>query len=98
MPNLSIKNVPNAVVEKLRQRAAANHRSLQEELMALVCRAADEMQGDTAKAQDANLSPHAPETVTRTIEEIAAEHRSRWAEPSDGPRGVDIIRADRDAR
>ena len=40
MPNLSIKNVPEAIVEKLRQRAAANHRSLQGELMLLVCAAA----------------------------------------------------------
>ncbi len=42
MPNLSIKNVPEPVVERLRQRAAANHRSLQGELMALVCRVAEE--------------------------------------------------------
>ena len=36
MPNLSIKNVPADVVSKLHERAAANHRSLQGELMALV--------------------------------------------------------------
>jgi plasmid stability protein len=34
MPNLSIKNVLEALAEKLRQRAAAHHRSLQSELMA----------------------------------------------------------------
>lgn len=98
MPNLSIKNVPDAVVEKLRQRAAANHRSLQGELMALVCGAVDETRADTAKAQDAHLAARGAETGTRTIEEVAAEHRSRWADPFDGPRGVDIIRTDRDAR
>ena len=38
MPNLLIKNVPDAVVERLRARATANHRSLQGELMALVHR------------------------------------------------------------
>ena len=36
MPNLSIKDVPEAVAEALRQRAAKNHRSLQGELMAIV--------------------------------------------------------------
>ena len=34
--SLSIKAVPDALVEKLRRRAAGNHRSLQRELMAIV--------------------------------------------------------------
>ncbi len=34
--NLSVKNVPDKLAEKLRQRAEANHRSLQGELMALL--------------------------------------------------------------
>lgn len=34
--NLSIKNVPDALAEKLRKRAEGNHRSLQGELMALL--------------------------------------------------------------
>ncbi len=34
--NLSIKNAPEAMVVKLRERAARNHRSLQGELMAIV--------------------------------------------------------------
>ncbi len=34
--NLSIKNVPDQVAEKLRQRAARHHRSLQGELMAIL--------------------------------------------------------------
>ncbi len=34
--NLSIKNVPDEVVVKLRQRAKTNHRSLQGELLALI--------------------------------------------------------------
>jgi plasmid stability protein len=34
--NLSIKNAPDAVVERLRQRAKRNHRSLQGELMAII--------------------------------------------------------------
>ncbi len=41
--SLSIKNVPDAVVERLRARAARNRRSLQGELLDLIERAADEL-------------------------------------------------------
>ncbi len=41
MPNLSIKNVPENVVARLRARARANHRSLQGELLDPACRAAE---------------------------------------------------------
>jgi antitoxin FitA len=34
--NLSIKNVPEALAERLRRRAAARHRSLQGELLAIL--------------------------------------------------------------
>jgi antitoxin FitA len=34
--NLSIKSVPDALVEKLRKRAEKNHRSLQGELMVIL--------------------------------------------------------------
>ena len=34
--NLSIKNAPDDVVRRLRERAARNHRSLQGELMAII--------------------------------------------------------------
>ena len=36
MPDLSIKNAPNDVVERLRKRAERNHRSLQGELLAII--------------------------------------------------------------
>lgn len=90
MPNLSIKNVPDDVVARLRERAAANHRSLQGELMALVCRASER----------ASLAlPRQAGRGTKTIEEIAAAHRERFKSPADqGERAVDMIRADRDAR
>ena len=42
MPNLSVKDVPEALAERLRQRAARNHRSLQGELMAIIEQAANE--------------------------------------------------------
>ncbi|HZZ87880.1 MAG TPA: Arc family DNA-binding protein [Caulobacteraceae bacterium] len=41
--NLSIKNAPDHVVERLRRRAERHHRSLQGELMAII-EAATEMQ------------------------------------------------------
>lgn len=34
--NLSIKNAPDRIVERLKQRAERNHRSLQGELMAII--------------------------------------------------------------
>jgi plasmid stability protein len=34
--NLSIKNAPDDLVQRLRERAARNHRSLQGELMAII--------------------------------------------------------------
>lgn len=41
MPNLSVKDVPEAWAQALRERAARNHRSLQGELMALIQRAVE---------------------------------------------------------
>jgi plasmid stability protein len=42
--NLSIKNAPDEVVERLRRRAAKNHRSLQGELMAIIEAASETME------------------------------------------------------
>lgn len=100
MPNLSIKDVPEALAESLRQRAARNHRSLQGELMAIIERAADDMAADI---QPVGLpSPTQRGTARRggkTIEQIAHEHRLRFPEPiHGGPLAVDIIREDRDSR
>ena len=48
MSNLSIKDVPEAWAESLRQRAARNHRSLQGELMAIIEQAVREGAAPTA--------------------------------------------------
>lgn len=91
MPSLSIKDVPEPLLDALRRRAARNHRSLQGELMALIAQAAEEPAGQTA----ASAEPARP----KTIEQIAAEHRARWPKPfKTGPRAADIIRAERDGR
>ena len=98
MPNLSIKNVPDRLLTKLRERAVRHHRSIQGELMALLS-AAVESPGSPAPSAAANDAPAARRGGSRRIEEIAAEHRARWKKPfKQGPRAVDMIRADRDAR
>lgn len=110
MANLSVKDVPEHLAERLRQRAARNHRSLQGELMAIIEQAVHETgAAATAPALPVALSVDGSDVgpgrrpVTRrgskSIEQIAAEHRARFPQPiGSGPRAVDIIRADRDAR
>jgi plasmid stability protein len=98
MPTLSIKNVPADLLSKLRVRAAQHHRSIQGELMALLIAAVEPA---AARAESPATDEHARfrPTGTRSVEEIAAEHRKRWKKPFDqGPFGTDIIRSDRDAR
>jgi plasmid stability protein len=94
MTNLSIKNVPEHVVAKLRQRAADHHRSLQGELLDLICRSTEE-------------DVHEPTSIERegepsgwsSIEEVAAEVKSSQRKVTTTvPLAVDIIRRDRDAR
>ena len=94
MHTLSIKNVPAAVLKKLRQRAKENNRSLQGELLFIVNEASKEV-------------PHSrpgavldrSRTGTKTVAQIAAEVRARYPQPDTStPSGVDIIRAARDAR
>jgi plasmid stability protein len=89
--NLSIKGVPEALAQKLRERAARNHRSLQGELMAIIEEAASEGQGAAPLT--------VPARGMRRIEDIAAELRQRYPAPhADIPRGTDLIREDRDSR
>ena len=86
--NLSIKDVPDDVAERLRQRAARNHRSLQGELMAIVEQAAHEGVAAAALRQ--------PPVARMTVEEVAAVARKRF--PGGSPSSVDIIRRMRDTR
>jgi len=97
MPNLSIKNVPDSLLERLRERAARHHRSIQAEIMALLGAAVEPPA--MAELSAAAEPPKLRRSGTRRIEEIAAEHRTRWKKPfSQGPRAVDLIRSERDAR
>lgn len=92
--NLSIKGVPETLAERLRARAARNHRSLQGELMHIIETAAMQ-EGDAPTG--ALRSPM--QRGTKTIEQIAAEHSALYPKPFDRlPRAVDIVRKDRDSR
>lgn len=71
--SLSIKNVPDDVVERLRARAARNRRSLQGELLDLIERAADEL--PTISARDVyervrKLNLPAGESATDIIRDL----------------------------
>lgn len=91
MPNLSVKDVPEAWAEALRQRAARNHRSLQGELMAILEGAVG---GGAAAAK-----PIGQVQGWKTVAQIAAELRAKHPKPITGvSTGRDIIRAERDAR
>ncbi|MDE2095098.1 MAG: Arc family DNA-binding protein [Burkholderiales bacterium] len=96
--NLSIKGVPDTLAERLRERAERNHRSLQGELMLIIEQAAAQIEArprSPAALRDLDL----PRRGSKTIEQIAAEHRVRFPRPiSTGPLAADIVRADRDAR
>lgn len=98
MPTLSIKNVPDDLLDKLRERAAKHHRSIQGELMALLASAVGPA-ADVAEASAENEPRPIRRTGTRRIEEIAAEHRKHVKKPVNrGPSAVDLIRSERDAR
>jgi plasmid stability protein len=100
--NLSIKDVPDDLAQRLRERAARNHRSLQGELMVIIEQAAP-------ASPPASPAPTAPVATPlggqgtpgwKTIEQIVAERAQRppLNFSPNLPRGVDIIRGDRDSR
>jgi plasmid stability protein len=86
--NLSVKNVPDALADKLRARAERNRRSLQREMLSILEAAVDE------RAPTALLPPAPPRTLS--IEEVAA--RARELFPHGTASSVAWIRAMRDSR
>ncbi len=96
--NLSIKGVPVDLAQRLRARAARNHRSLQRELMAII-EAAAQSAGAASPTVSAGSARRKPPEATRPIGEIIDSLRARFPDPPvDAPLGVDIIRAARDER
>jgi plasmid stability protein len=68
MPNISVKNVPDELVEKLRRRAKRNHRSLQGEMMSILEEATGRL-GASLEEADARL---------QAMEFITDDDSSRW--------------------
>ncbi len=69
--DLSVKNVPDDIAEKLRSRAKKNHRSLQGELMAILEEAARprRMSLEEADVYLKSLHFHTPDQATAWIRE-----------------------------
>lgn len=100
--NLSIKDVPDDVAERLRQRAARNRRSLQGELMVIVESAVVEGAPATASAATGAAAGRAWVQGWKSVEQLIAERQATGWQPhpslARAPLGVDIVRADRDSR
>lgn len=90
--NLSIKQVPDALADRLRERAARNGRSLQRELMTILEQSAAAPSGATASASERPGMP----VRGLAIEEVAAWARAQF--PTGTPSSVELIRSQRDAR
>lgn len=106
--NLSIKNVPDALADKLRQRAEANHRSLQGELMALLESSLAAVRAEQAHvaygtgaagftaAANARASVPAVMPAGRTLREIWEEARA--AQRGEAPSSALLLREMREER
>ena len=88
--NLSVKNVPDELAERLRRRASANRRSLQRELLSILEAAAGA--GGIPRAVD---GPEGPRD-TITIEQLAEITDKLF--PHGTSSSVDFIRRMRDRR
>ncbi len=68
--NLSIKNAPDEIVRRLRERASRHHRSLQGELLAILeecVRAEERLTPDGLLAETRRLKLHTPSESTAMI-------------------------------
>jgi plasmid stability protein len=88
--NLSVKNVPDELADKLRARAERNHRSLQRELIAILEQA----------VQPGGLEP-LPDVLATPARRIGVDEMYAIAKrlfPKGSPSSVDFIRQSRDGR
>ena len=88
--NLSVKNVPDELAERLRRRAARNHRSLQRELLSILESAAG--LGGDATQDAASAAGNEPISIEELVE------ISRRLFPDGTESSVDWIRQMRDSR
>lgn len=97
--NLSIKDVPDDLADRLRARAARNHRSLQGELMLLIEQAAADSPAAAPHGADPATGESGQHRGWKTVEDLMAERRAYPLPSTAGlPLAADIIRADRDSR
>lgn len=82
--NLSVKNVPETLAKKLRERAERNHRSLQGELMAILETAADD-------PHVARANSGAPKYEVESTAALADSLLERLVEIA-GERGIDTTK------
>ncbi len=75
--NQSIKNVPDELVERLRRRAAASHRSMQGELMAMLEEALTERRPLTLQEVLNKVREMGLETPDEAVQMIRADRDSR---------------------
>lgn len=75
--NLSIKNAPDQVVQRLRERAERHHRSLQGELMAIIEAAVQEERPATPAEILAKVRRIGVRTPTEAAELIRADRDGR---------------------
>jgi plasmid stability protein len=87
--NLSVKNVPDDLAERLRQRAAANRRSLQRELLSIL----EAVVGRSPVPAGPGVSP---ERAAITIDELA--ELSARLFPKGTASSVDYLRRIRESR
>jgi len=101
MPNISVKDVPEAWAEALRQRAARNHRSLQGELMAIIEQAVTSPQPSSLGREFVGAGQRRGVKLGwKTVEQVAAELKAKYPNgpvPGQGS-SIDMIREDRDSR
>lgn len=79
--NLSIKDVPDDIAERLRQRAARHHRSLQGELMHIVSEAAAQPAPEPASGPGATGAGRVRKLGWMTVEDLAAQRRAASWQP-----------------
>ena len=75
--NLSIKNVPEALAERLRRRAAASHRSMQGELMAILEEALEERRSLTPTEMLEKIRALGIETRREVVDDIRDDRDRR---------------------
>jgi plasmid stability protein len=101
MPNLIIKDVPEAWVKVLRQRSARNRRSLQDELLAMVELLINGNSGafTTPDSAFTRSLAKSDKSGSLTIEDLYALSVARCPKPDTrGMLSVDMIRQQRNSR